>query len=199
MLLRSRPCKRGSCTGPLPSLLFSPRIHNYRNRIPGECPEKSFSYCVNSWRMPSEGPFAAFCAPPRIIEKIPDFGVSRVVDTLVTPYGTVLTGPAGRTGTDPIQVHVDGYGTPVPNVSVRILNPDVKNIGIQDAHGNIGHRRSVAINVNLDGIGAGAAGRPRQHRPIRSNERVNDARHTEIRECLGFRKNDTDAIDRGAN
>src|SRR5665647_1533597 len=71
MLLRSRPCKRGSCTGPLPSLLFSPRIHNYRNRIPGECPEKSFSYCVNSWRMPSEGPFAAFCAPPRIIEKIP--------------------------------------------------------------------------------------------------------------------------------
>src|SRR5665647_2708468 len=70
MLLRSRPCKRGSCTGPLPSLLFSPRIHNYRNRIPGECPEKSFSYCVNSWRMPSEGPFAAFCAPPRIIEKI---------------------------------------------------------------------------------------------------------------------------------
>src|SRR5664279_1930203 len=70
MLLKSRPCKRGSCTGPLPSLLFSPRIHNYRNRIPGECPEKSFSYCVNSWRMPSEGPFAAFCAPPRIIEKI---------------------------------------------------------------------------------------------------------------------------------
>src|SRR5450759_4439814 len=70
MLLRSRPRKRGSCTGPLPSLLFSPRIHNYRNRIPGECPEKSFSYCVNSWRMPSEGPFAAFCAPPRSIEKI---------------------------------------------------------------------------------------------------------------------------------
>src|SRR5665647_2089240 len=76
MLLRSRPCKRGSCTGPLPSLLFSPRIHNYRNRIPGECPEKSFSYCVNSWRMPSEGPFAAFCAPPRIIEKIPVGGLS---------------------------------------------------------------------------------------------------------------------------
>src|SRR5450756_1753925 len=76
MLLRSRPCKRGSCTGPLPSLLFSPRIHNYRNRIPGECPEKSFSYCVNSWRMPSEGPFAAFCAPPRIIEKIPFRGLS---------------------------------------------------------------------------------------------------------------------------
>jgi len=61
-------------------------------------------------------------------QALADFGVSRVVDTLVTPYGTVLTGPAGRTGTDPIQVHVDGYGTPVPNVSVRILNPDVKNL-----------------------------------------------------------------------
>src|SRR5674476_721566 len=69
MLLRSRPCKRGSCTGPLPSLLFSPRIHNYRNRIPGECPEKSFSYCVNSWRMPSEGPFAAFALLPGLLRR----------------------------------------------------------------------------------------------------------------------------------
>ena len=42
MVLRSDSAKKGSCTGPLPSLLFSPRIHNYRNRIPGEC-QKSFS------------------------------------------------------------------------------------------------------------------------------------------------------------
>src|SRR5665647_3396085 len=69
MLLRSRPCKRGSCTGPLPSLLFSPRIHNYRNRIPGECPEKSFSYCVNSWRMPSEGPLPLFALLPGLLRR----------------------------------------------------------------------------------------------------------------------------------
>ena len=41
------------------------------------------------------------------------------------PVGTVLTGPAGTTGTVPIQVHVDGFGTPVPGISVRILNAEV--------------------------------------------------------------------------
>ena len=46
-----------------------------------------------------------------------------VFSRLDAPFGTALTGPAGSTGTDPIQVHVDGYGTPVPNVSVRILSP----------------------------------------------------------------------------
>src|ERR1035437_736250 len=34
MVLRSRPCRKAPCNGPLPSLLFSPRIHNYRKRIP---------------------------------------------------------------------------------------------------------------------------------------------------------------------
>ena len=37
--------------------------------------------------------------------------------------GSVLSGPAGSVATDPIKIHVDGRGVPVPNVSVRILNP----------------------------------------------------------------------------
>ena len=41
------------------------------------------------------------------------------------PIGTVLTGPAGTTGTVPIQIHIDGFGTPVPGISVRILNAEV--------------------------------------------------------------------------
>jgi uncharacterized protein (TIGR03437 family) len=51
---------------------------------------------------------------------------SQIVFTrLDAPNGTALTGPAGSTGTDPIRVHVDGFGTPVPNVSLRILSPEV--------------------------------------------------------------------------
>jgi uncharacterized protein (TIGR03437 family) len=48
-----------------------------------------------------------------------------VFSRLDGPYGTPLTGPAGSTGTVPIQIHVDGRGLPVPNVSVRILSPEV--------------------------------------------------------------------------
>jgi uncharacterized protein (TIGR03437 family) len=49
-----------------------------------------------------------------------------VIAKLVAPdYGTVLGGPAGSTGTNPIKIHIDGNGNPVPNVSVRILNPDL--------------------------------------------------------------------------
>ncbi|MGD0774018.1 MAG: hypothetical protein ABSC05_14470 [Candidatus Solibacter sp.] len=55
------------------------------------------------------------------------FNEQIVYDTLVTPWGTQLTGPAGSTGTTPIQVHIDGRGIPVPNVSVRILSPEVTN------------------------------------------------------------------------
>ncbi len=35
-----------------------------------------------------------------------------------------LTGFAGSTGTVPIQIHIDGRGTPVPNVNVRLLSGD---------------------------------------------------------------------------
>jgi uncharacterized protein (TIGR03437 family) len=41
------------------------------------------------------------------------------------PAGTVLTGPAGTTGTAPIRIHIDAFGTPVPGISVRILNAEV--------------------------------------------------------------------------
>jgi uncharacterized protein (TIGR03437 family) len=47
-----------------------------------------------------------------------------VFANLVTPFGTMVTGPAGSTGTTPIQIHVEGRGTPVPNVSLRLLSPD---------------------------------------------------------------------------
>lgn len=44
---------------------------------------------------------------------------------------TLPPGPAGSTGTTPIKVHVDGRGTPVPNVSVRLFlgnNGDPKTL-----------------------------------------------------------------------
>jgi uncharacterized protein (TIGR03437 family) len=53
-------------------------------------------------------------------------GAELISTSLDAPaIGTVLTGPAGTTGTVPIQVHVDGFGTPVPGISVRILNAEV--------------------------------------------------------------------------
>jgi uncharacterized protein (TIGR03437 family) len=36
--------------------------------------------------------------------------------------GTILSGTAGGTADTPVQVHVDAFGTPVPNVSVRVVN-----------------------------------------------------------------------------
>ena len=45
----------------------------------------------------------------------------QIFSSLDTPFGTVLTGPAGSKGTSPIQVHINGAA--VPNVSVRILSP----------------------------------------------------------------------------
>jgi uncharacterized protein (TIGR03437 family) len=53
-------------------------------------------------------------------------GLQFISASLTAPaIGTVLTGPAGATGTVPIQIHIDGFGTPVPGVSVRILNAEV--------------------------------------------------------------------------
>lgn len=53
----------------------------------------------------------------------PNSGLAIIDSDLITPYGTVLAGPAGSTGTIPIQIHIVANGTPVPNVSVRILSP----------------------------------------------------------------------------
>jgi uncharacterized protein (TIGR03437 family) len=51
-----------------------------------------------------------------------------VFSQLIAPQaGTQLKGPAGGTGTDPIKIHVDGRGTPIPNVSLRILSDDPQN------------------------------------------------------------------------
>ena len=60
----------------------------------------------------------------------PTFNSQLVFSTLVAPdpKSTPLTGPAGGTGTDPIKIHLPGRGTPVPNVSVRILNDDPKTL-----------------------------------------------------------------------
>ena len=53
-------------------------------------------------------------------------GAQLILTRLDAPApGTVLTGPAGTTGTVPIQIHIDGFGTPVPGISVRILNAEV--------------------------------------------------------------------------
>ncbi|MCX6628565.1 MAG: hypothetical protein NTW28_13140 [Candidatus Solibacter sp.] len=54
------------------------------------------------------------------------FNVQIVFSRLDAPIGTPLTGAAGSIGTDPIRVHVDGRGLAVPNVSLRILSPEVK-------------------------------------------------------------------------
>ena len=69
--------------------------------------------------------------------------------------GTALTGPAGSTGLVPIQIHVSGSpnggGTPVPNVSVRILSPDVKNLpSASCATGAGADPGSVLTNANGD-------------------------------------------------
>src|SRR6185369_17226823 len=60
----------------------------------------------------------------------PTFNSQLVFSTLVAPdpKSTPLTGPTGGTGTAPIQIHIAGRGTPVPNVSVRILNDDPKTL-----------------------------------------------------------------------
>lgn len=45
-----------------------------------------------------------------------------------TDSSIVFSGPAGSTGTTAIRVHVDGRGSPVPNVSLRLLGQDYKTI-----------------------------------------------------------------------
>ena len=62
-----------------------------------------------------------------------DLGIQLVNTRLdAPPIGTVLTGPAGTPGTtSPIQVHIDAYGTPVPNVSVRIQSPEITTVSGQ--------------------------------------------------------------------
>jgi uncharacterized protein (TIGR03437 family) len=52
-------------------------------------------------------------------------GIQLVNTRLDAPIGTVLTGPAGTTGTSPIQVHIDAFGLAVPNVSVRLQSPEI--------------------------------------------------------------------------
>ncbi len=57
-------------------------------------------------------------------------GIVIVLSRFDGPIDTGLKGPAGSTGTVPIQIHVDGRGTPVPGVSVRILSPEVTLAGV---------------------------------------------------------------------
>jgi uncharacterized protein (TIGR03437 family) len=52
-------------------------------------------------------------------------GIQLVNTRLDAPIGTPLTGPAGTTGTSPIQVHIDAFGLAVPNVSVRLQSPEI--------------------------------------------------------------------------
>jgi uncharacterized protein (TIGR03437 family) len=48
-----------------------------------------------------------------------------VFDNLNPAFRTKFTGPAGTTSTTPIQLHIDAYGLPVPNVSLRLWSPEV--------------------------------------------------------------------------
>jgi uncharacterized protein (TIGR03437 family) len=50
-----------------------------------------------------------------------------IIDTadLIAPTGTPITGAAGSIGVSPVQIHVAGFGTPVPGVSVRLLSAEV--------------------------------------------------------------------------
>ncbi|MEO8595058.1 MAG: Ig-like domain-containing protein [Candidatus Solibacter sp.] len=67
--------------------------------------------------------------------------------------GAVLTGPAGSKGTEPIRVHVDGRGVPVPNVSIRILNEDPKTLpGASCATAPGADPGSVLTDQNGDGV-----------------------------------------------
>jgi uncharacterized protein (TIGR03437 family) len=58
----------------------------------------------------------------------PAFNAQLAFSQLIAPVGVPLTGPAGSTGTSPIVVHIDARGVPIPNVSLRILSPDPKNL-----------------------------------------------------------------------
>jgi uncharacterized protein (TIGR03437 family) len=53
--------------------------------------------------------------------------VNAVVNSPV--QGTVLTGTAGGLGSAPILVHVDSFGIPVPNVSVRLVSTNDPSVG----------------------------------------------------------------------
>ena len=56
----------------------------------------------------------------------PAFNAQLAFSQLVA--GGPLTGPAGSTGTSPVIVHIDARGTPIPNVSLRLLSSDPKNL-----------------------------------------------------------------------
>jgi len=58
----------------------------------------------------------------------PVFATQIVFSQKLSPIGTPLSGPAGGSGSDPIKIHVDGRGTPISNVSVRILSDDPKTL-----------------------------------------------------------------------
>ena len=78
-----------------------------------------------------------------------------------------------------------------------------RHLGAQEAHGNAGHRQSTAIDVNLDGNYAGAAGGPGQRgrRPwIPAGLRIDylDA-GAAVDERLGLREIDADGIHLGTD
>lgn len=58
----------------------------------------------------------------------PAFNAQLAFSQLISPIGVPLTGPAGSTGTSPVVVHLDARGTPIPNVSLRLLSTDPKNL-----------------------------------------------------------------------
>jgi len=54
------------------------------------------------------------------------FVLAKVLDP---PQGTTLTGTAGGTSSSPVRIKIDAFGTPVPNISVRLINANDPTMG----------------------------------------------------------------------
>ncbi len=50
---------------------------------------------------------------------------AQIAFSTLTPLAGPLTGPAGSTGTVPVQIHIDAFGVGIPNVSLRLRSPEV--------------------------------------------------------------------------
>ena len=72
----------------------------------------------------ADGASATFTESQALTDTNTGFLIINTAD-LIAPTGTPLTGAAGSTGVSPVQIHLAGFGTPVPGVSVRLLSAEV--------------------------------------------------------------------------